>query len=156
MAKMRPAALLLLLQLLALAILAAWWVSLPALVRWDHLRRVQAREQVAASIPTGLFDQVDWLTAHRWQRLQGLTGWLMVAAVIAASEGMMHRRRDPLGGFRVAWWTVGRLGMALLLWTGVAFLVMPWPIQGVGVIGGLGMCIGGVSYSLALGRPYVP
>jgi hypothetical protein len=147
---------LLILQGLALGLLAGWWYSLPAGVRWAHLLDVMTAEQVLTIPPVNLWAQVEWLYSHRLGQLQGMLGLVLVAGGIGVGEGIVRRKQDLYGGFLLRWWTGGVLALALAPGGIGGYLLMPWPLSSLWV--GLGLAgLGGlVGYALTSGRPYVP
>jgi hypothetical protein len=152
----RPVRVLLLLQLLALLWLTAWWMSLSAGQRLTHLHAVQAAEQVPTVVPATMVAQAEWLGRHRLGQLYGLLGLVVLAALVGVGEGLVRRRQDVYGGFLLRWWTAGVLGAALLPSGVGAYLVVPWPFPSLWITGGLTALVGVTCFSLMAGRPFIP
>jgi hypothetical protein len=151
----RPVATLLLVEVLGGVGLVGWWVTLPARERWLRLWHIGVHEQALAPLQGEGVDQLVWLCDLRLAWLPGLAGLVALAVVFGLCEGAAHRQRDALGGFRLALWTTGVLGLVVLpgvLW---GILLAPWPLD-KGLVGtGVGIMCGVVAYLLAAGRPWV-
>jgi hypothetical protein len=141
--------------LLLLALLG-WWGGLSPTARREHLATVMLHEHVLTVPPEGFMAQAEWLSTHRWQRLTGMVGVLVVAGLIGIGEGMARRRRDVLGGFLLRWWTAGVVGLAVVPGAVAGYLLAPWPLPVCVVASGLALLVALVLYGLFAGRPYVP
>lgn len=151
----RPCLVLLSLQALAVLALALWWSTQPVSVRHLRLLAVARTEAAATLPPVDLLAQARWLVAHRQARLAGVAGLLVLAVLLGGSEGSAQRQRDVRGGFRFARWTCGVVCLALGPALVAAWLLLPWPLTGVG-LGMVWLAYGIVtSWCLTSGRPYV-
>src|SRR5262245_9005699 len=94
----RPVCWLFVVQVLLLLALIGWWGGLSPAARLGRLGAVMVGEHVPTVPPDGFVAQAAWLYAHRRQRLTGMVGLLVVAALVGAGEGLARRRTDVLGG----------------------------------------------------------
>jgi hypothetical protein len=152
----RPVFWLLVVQVLALLVLAGWWCEHTPAERLMRLGAVMVREQVATVPPEGFVAQVEWLYCHRLQHLIGMVGVLVVAGIVGIGEGIARRRTDVLGGFLLRWWTAGVIGLALVPGAVAGYLLAPWPLPVLVVASALALLVALVMYGLLAGRPYVP
>jgi hypothetical protein len=155
MAEPKPFLLLLSVQALGLAALTGWWATRPPGFRTQRLLQVLRTEQAATVPPSTLLEQAHWLIAHRAAQLIGVVGLLVLAGLIGLTEGTWRRQRDPQGGFRLTWWTVGIVGLGGLCSLLVLYLCVPWPLPPIASGLGLAGLTLGVSYALAVGRPQI-
>jgi len=147
---------LLVVEVLALLALIGWWGGLSPATRLLHLGAVMRGEHVPTVPPDGVVAQSAWLSGQRLQRLTGMVGLLVVAGLVGLGEGIARRRTDALGGFRLTWWVLGMVGLALMPGAIAGYLLAPWPLPALRVARGLALVIALVMYGLASGRPYVP
>ena len=152
----RPLFWLLVVQALAVLALLGWWCSLTPAGRLGLLGSIMVEEHVPTVPPEGLVAQVTWLSTHRRHRLTGMGGLLVAAGLVGLGEGLARRRADVLGGFLLRWWTAGVVGLALVPGTLAGYLLVPWPLPGLGGASGLALLVALVMYGLTAGRPYVP
>lgn len=152
----QPTFALLLAEGLLLLALAGWWCELTPAERLTRLGVVMVAEQIPTAPPVTPWGQAAWLYRHRVTRLEGLVGFLALAALVGLGEGLARRRHDVLGGFLLRWWTAGVVSGPLLIGGGAGYLVAPWPLPVLWVAGGLGSLVALGMYGLAAGRPYVP
>ena len=156
MHELRPMFWLFVVQVLLLLALIGWWGGLSPAARLGRLGAVMVGEHVPTVPPDGFVAQAAWLYAHRLQRLTGMVGLLVVAAVVGAGERLARRRTDVLGGFLLRWWTAGVVGLALVPGAIAGYLLVPWPLPEWARASGLALLIALVMYGLMAGRPYVP
>jgi hypothetical protein len=152
----RPVFGLLVVEGLLLLALLGWWGGLAPAERLGHLAAVMRREHVPTVPPDGVLAQAAWVYTHRLQRLTGMGGMLLVAAIVGIGEGSARRRTDVLGGFLLRWWTAGVVGLALIPGAIAGYLLAPWPLPVLWVASGLAPLVALVMYGLFAGRPYVP
>lgn len=152
----RPVHWLLVVQYVALLVLAGWWLFQDDTTRRLLLTAIFLDEQAFASPPDDLWAQPGWLLAHRWARLQGVPGFALLALVIGVVQGVFHRRRDPRAGVRLRLWTLGVLSVPLVLGSVVAYLVLPWPLSLTWTAYAMAVLVGCGGFALTAGRPAIP
>jgi hypothetical protein len=156
MSPVKPLGWLVLVSLLSLLLVSAWWVSLAPADRVSRLTVVRRAEQGTSPPPMRLMEQPQWLVAHRLGRLQGIACLVLVAGLVGVGEGVARRQRDPLGGYRLLWWKGGVLSGALVITTVTGVLIMPSPVPLLVVAWGLAALTGLCGYALTTGRPSLP
>lgn len=155
MADPRPLRILGLVQLMGVAALVLWWGSLTPSERWSRLYTIAQEEAAVLAPPPTIIAQGAWLWTHRLARLQGVAGLALLSLGIGLAEGIVRRHRDPLGGFRLAWWTSGLVVSLLSPGLCAGAVLAPWPVP-LSVLASLSVGSGGViGWMLAAGRPQI-
>lgn len=152
----RPVALIWRTSIGAIAALLGWWFLQRPAYRMDWLTVIWQAEQASTPPPLGYLEQLQWLAEHRVTQLTSLAGVVGLALGIGILEGIAHRQTDIWAGFRLSLWTVGIVGVPVLLGVVLAYHVVPRPLPLIAVGAVLsGTCLA-VGYALAAGRPLLP